>query len=119
MHLVVDAVLQNKTANVTPIGIQLANQKVTDGSPGYEKLVLPILEFLGCKNIRSINDFNNDVIEDCMRHIVTPVYNRVIEILEANGATENSITILLDMLPSLAYVLEEGIQLILLFLRLK
>lgn len=108
-EIIVDAVLQNKTANVTPIGIQLANQKVTDGSPGYEKLVLPILEFLGCKNIRSINDFNNDVIEDCMRHIVTPVYNRVIEILEANGATENSITILLDMLPSLAYVLEEGI----------
>ncbi|MDE6385884.1 MAG: hypothetical protein K2L36_07065, partial [Eubacterium sp.] len=108
-EIIVDAILQNKTANVTPIGIQLANQKVTDGSPGYEKLVLPILEFLGCENLRSISNFNNDVIEDCMRYIVTPLYNRVVKILEANDPSENTITILLDMLPSLAYVLEEGI----------
>ena len=102
-EIIVDAVLQNRQANVKALNI--VDQKVTDGTPGYEKLVLPILEFLGCTNIRPINNFNDDKIEDCMRYIVTPLYNRVVQILES----PDTLTIILDMLPSLAYALEEGI----------
>ena len=57
-EIIVDAVLQNREAAVK--ALNLVNQHVTDGTPGYEKLVLPILEFLGCENLRPVSNFNDD-----------------------------------------------------------
>ena len=81
---------------------QMIGQGIT-GIPGYETTILPLLEVLGCEDLKTAEEYKADKsTKALLQNILEPIINRVIEICNA------PVQELTSLLPQLAYFLNAG-----------
>ena len=71
------------------------------GANGYATGLLPLLEALGCKNLKSADSYGND-IRSLVNDMFTSLIARVIDIV-SDGDSDVAVNKIIDLLPNLIY----------------
>lgn len=99
LQTVLDVVLTNRPLSTTVALIAKVNVPAMNV---YEKDVLPLLELLGCKNLMSVADYNNQ--QPWSQELLRPILNPLLDFVE--GLVDAPVSTLLELLPKLAYMME-------------